>query len=173
MTTLRWFSLCAAVVLCASCADEAGEKQPETAILSEDGTFRGYQLGDRRDQVLNREKWTPAFKSDSLIKYEKSLFLLKDSVEMNVFLAFDELGLFEIQADLYSHSTAHLRAIDSAFSKSLTQAYGEADTLGLERRWTTYSKKNNTVEITMSQEANTEGERFVSLNYLEPLDDAY
>jgi len=173
MTTLRWFSTIAFVFLLISCSDESSETQVEETILMEGGKFRSYRMGYGPDRVQEGEKWSPAFVSDTLIEYEKDVYFLEDSLSLFVFLAFDELGLFEIQADLYGGSRRHLQTIDSSFAQSLTQSYGAADTIGQERRWTTFSQKNNTVEITLSREIDASGQRFVSLNYLEPLDDEY
>ena len=175
MTTLKWFKLPLLLLLLASCSEmEEGRKNHrEERLIDDSGFFRGYRMGWSPDTLLLKEKWTPEVSSDSTIEYHKRILAYRDSVRVNAYLAFDTYGLFEIQVDLFFDSDSMHSTIEKEWSEKLTFSFGEPESLLTTKRWTTFSESNNLVEISLSQERTISKEPFISLNYLEPLNDEY
>jgi hypothetical protein len=175
MTTLKWFSLSTALLLLASCAqvEENTEKSHEEVLIESSGFFRGYKMGWTTDSLEANEKWNPVVSNDSTIEYLEELVIIEDTVLLQAYLAFDAYGLFEIQVDVFTDDDTLSEDIMDQWSTILSEPFGKAENLLSSKRWTTFSRSNNTVEITLSQERNRENQKFISLNYLEPLDDEY
>jgi len=175
MTTLKWFSIPFLLFLAAGCTQEGRieSSQQEEVLIDDSGRFRGYLLGASPDTVLAAEKWTPVVANDSIIEYSERVYFSEDTVSLDVYLAFDTYGLFEVQVDVFTMDDTLAETILDHWSDVLNTAFGEHETLIAAKRWTTFSASNNTVEITLSQERNDRGRKFISLNYLEPLDDEY
>jgi len=130
-------------------------------------------MGWNPDSLKANEKWSPVVSNDSIIEYHETTMILEDSVLLDAYLAFDAYGLFEVQVDVFTKSDTASSAILEDWSNKLTTPFGEPESLITAKRWTTFSASNNTVEITLSRERNDGGQKFISLNYLEPLDDEY
>ncbi|MCZ4407747.1 hypothetical protein O3Q51_02935 [Cryomorphaceae bacterium 1068] len=175
MTTLKWFSLSIALFFLASCAqvEENMEKNSEEVLIESSGFFRGYKMGWTTDSLQANEKWNPVVSNDSTIEYKEEVVIMDDTVILQSYLAFDAYGLFEVQVDVFIDDDTLSDDIIDQWSTILSRPFGEAENLLSSKRWTTFSKSNNTVEITLSQERNRENRKFISLNYLEPLDDEY
>lgn len=177
MTTLKWFSfsfLLLFLMACSQVEENSQDSQAEEATLIENsGLYRGYEMGWEPDSILAKEVWTPKVANDSTIRYHEKVFLLGDTVLVDAYIAFDVYGLFEVQVDAFTDDDSLSKAIIENWSAKLSESFGEPKTLLYSKRWTTFSESNNTVEITLSQERNDQNQRFISLNYLEPLDDEY
>ncbi|MGB6035928.1 MAG: hypothetical protein WBG42_06645 [Cryomorphaceae bacterium] len=176
MTTLKWFSIPFLLFLATGCAQQEEKKEnshQEEVFIDNSGLFRGYVLGSSPDSVLAAEKWAPAVANDSIIEYRVPVYFSEDTVLLKAYLAFDTYGLFEVQVDVFTMDDTLAETILDNWSAALSTAFGEHENLIAARRWTTFSESNNTVEITLSQERNDQSQKFISLNYLEPLDDEY
>jgi hypothetical protein len=154
-------------------AEEKKEDRLEEVFIENSGFFRGYKLGWLPDSVLASEKWIPIFFNDSAIVYHEEVFVLEDTIVFDAYLAFDTYGLFEVQVDVFTNDDRLTDTIIKEWTTRLTSPFGESENILASERWTTFSQSNNTVEITLSQERNDQGRKFISLNYLEPLDDEY
>lgn len=130
-------------------------------------------MGIEPDSLMSMETWKPAVKTDTLIVFREKVEVKDHEYKLIVFTAFDAYGLFEVQVDCFPYGKRGHEEIYEAWRKKLNSAFGESELVFAARRWTTYSINNNLVEITLSNEKDDEGKDFVSLNYLEPLDDAY
>ena len=175
MTTLKRFSLPILLLLVISCsqAEKAGEERQDEVLIENSGFFRGYILGSDPDSVLAIEEWTPTVVNDSMIQYNERLLLFEDTVTLDAYLAFDAYGLFEVQVDVFTMNDTLSKTIIDQWSESLSVPFGKPENMMTSRRWTTFSESNNVIEITLSQERNIESQKFISLNYLEPLDDEF
>jgi hypothetical protein len=175
MTTLKWFSLIT-LLFCFGCSQSDQSRSirnKDEILIEESGFFRGYKLGWSTDSVLTKESWTPVLSNDSVIEYHQSVIIMEDSLPLDAYLAFDELGLFEVQVDVFTDGDSLSKGIIETWSKKLTESFGEPEDLVTARRWTTMSASNNLVEITLSLDRTPQSEPFISLNYLETLDDEY
>lgn len=175
MTTLKRFSLPMLLFLLISCApvEETGKNHKEVVLIENSGFFRGYKLGWAADTLLVNEKWVPVISNDSMIYYHEEVIFWEDTVLLDAYLAFDTYGLFEIQVDVFTKDDSLAETILETWSAILSSPFGKPEDLPASRRWTTFSESNNTVEVTLSQERNDENQKFISLNYLEPLDDEF
>jgi hypothetical protein len=175
MTTLKRYSFLLLTLVLISCAqvEEKEEVYQEEIFIENSGFFRGYKLGCLPDSVLAAEKWIPVVSNDSTIEYHEEVVLLDDTFMLNAYLAFDTYGLFEVQVDVFTNDDTLSNSIIENWSTRLTDPFGEYESILTSRRWTTFSQSNSTIEITLSQEQNNQRKKFISLNYLEPLNDEY
>ncbi len=175
MTTLKWFSFSIPVLLVFSCTqvEESTENRQEEVLIESSGFFRGYEMGWTTDSLAANEKWSPVVSNDSTIEYHEEVVIFEDTVLLEAYLAFDAYGLFEVQVDVFTNNDTLSEAIIDRWSTILSEPFGEPENLLTFRRWITFSESNNTVEITLSQERSGGNQKFISLNYLEPLDDEY
>lgn len=177
MRILKLFSLLFLIVGVYACATEQ-PKQDEVlvefdSILRKDttGLIRGSAMGDLPEDVLSREEGTPVVNSDTLVEYGYSYNLITGKTDARLYYAFDEFGLFEIQIDMFPETEDEAKDLRSEIEDELTAKYGKSKELGSLKRWTTFSRSNSLVEITLSNESADQGKPFISLNYLEPLPD--
>lgn len=175
MTILKWYNLPILLLALVSCSlvEEKSVTQSNEILIENSGFFRGYQLGWPPDSLFANEKWAPSISNDSIIEYHQEVWVIQDTAHLDAYLAFDAYGLFEIQVDLFIKNDSVSQAILEDWSARLNEPFGNSELLLNSKRWTTVSEANNTVEITLSQERNDERQTFISLNYLEPLDDEY
>jgi hypothetical protein len=145
----------------------------ENGGVENTGYFRGYLPGMEPDSVLKRESIKPTVKSDTLLVFEHPLTISGEETQIRSYLAFDAYGLFEVQVDCYPEGEEGIGEIFAHWSTKLSEVFGEPDTIASVKRWTTFSRSNHKVEISLSMERDASDDKFVSLNYLEPMDDAY
>ncbi len=177
--TYRLFFL-ALLVMGLGCSGEkeiseeaAGKARFVNVLFGNDSTtlFRSASIAAGVGRVENGEPHKPSLSSDSLLTYEFSLG--EDSLESSVelFYSFDTYGLFEVQADIYPQTDSIAKFISEDIAEYLNDRFGSAKQIGIVKRWTTNSASNTIIEITLSNETADSDEPFVSLNFLEPLDD--
>lgn len=174
----KWFKYAAApavLLFLAGCESPPQKEEPTfgTEILApgEGASVRGAQLGDALEAVREREAFTLAEEGLSHLVYESEVDINERPAEVTVYYNFDEFGLFEIQIDLYPAERADAVLAFDHLKTMLTTLYGAPRKALGGLRFTSYSPSNNVVEITLSDESRDAGVPFVSLNYLEPLDD--
>jgi hypothetical protein len=127
-------------------------------------------VSDSPDIILNNETEVAVISSDSLIQYQFNYIDDADTLEVDIYYAFDTFGLFEIQSDIYTSGSFENKAWLNQLKAGLTAQFGDAESLGSTHRWTTSSPSNNIVEISLGVERDIDGIPFISLNILEPLD---
>jgi len=168
----RLFSLFI-ILLFSSCEHYSRVEDTSDILLDSLGWFRGYKLGDSPEDILSMEAWQPAIQTDTLIEIKQDIRFKEQTIPTSIFLSFDELGLFEVQADLWVDSDSISKLMLKEFKERLGANFGNYQTIGDELRWTTNSASNTIIEITLSQDQSENNHQFLSLNYLEPLDDKY
>ena len=177
MRILKLFSLLFFLLGIFSCASEQPKQDEEViefdSVFREDtaGLIRGSAMGDLPEDIVRREKATPVLNSDTLVEYDYSYNLKTGNTDARLYYAFDEFGLFEVQIDLYPKTEDEAKALRMEIDEELTAKFGKSKELGSVKRWTSFSRSNNLVEITLSNETADAGKPFISLNYLEPLPD--
>lgn len=129
-------------------------------------------MSDSPNDVLAKEIGQIVVNTDSLLTYELLIALASDTLNTRLYYAFDSFGLFEIQADLYASTEGWMKPYLAQIDSGLTLAYGQGKTVGKTRTWTTVSSSNNIIEITLASEVDDNNIPFLSLNLLEPLDEA-
>jgi len=176
MTELRWYSAFLLLLLFA-CGNEPKQKeaelQPVLAQLFGDseGLFRDADIGQQISQTEIPDSAEVLQNTDSLISYKLQVNRLDSSSEVTVYYTFDDFGLFEIQVDIFPLNPNASSYYMSILQDELTGRYGDFNQMGAVKRWTTVSPSNNRVEISLSNESADYGEPFISLNYLEPLEE--
>lgn len=178
MRILKLFSLLFFSLGIFACTSE-NPKEEEIIILEYDSVFRqdttglirGSAMGDLAEDIVKREEGTPVVNSDSLVEYNYSYKFKSGNTDTRLYYTFDEFGLFEVQIDLYPETEEGAKALRSEIEAELNSKFGKSKELGSLKRWTTFSRSNSLVEITLSNESADAGEPFISLNYLEPLPD--
>jgi hypothetical protein len=172
---LKWFSLFFLLVVLA-CGSPPVEKEPALEATDfigqkENGIYRGIDIGLTNESFSSSLRDSVLEQSDSLVK---SFFVIDKGgrvCEVVTHFSFDVYGLFEIQSDIFPPTDSVSKVITDMLQAELTLRYGEFARLGNTMRWTTNSERNNIIEISLSNESIDYGEPFVSLNYLEPLDE--
>jgi hypothetical protein len=173
---LKLYSLLFFIGLLVGACNETSQNSDQDsldAVLFSKGKnteFRGHTIGDKPEEVLERETADVRVKSDSLLRFSQELNLPEGKTDLRLIYVFDSFGLFEIQADIYPPSMKKGKEIEEKLSAILSDKYGELSHIAMVKRWTTNSPANNIVEISLSLEKDPEGAPFVSLNYLEPLE---
>jgi|SRR5690554_987979 len=178
MRILKLLSLLFLISCVFACASEQ-PKQEDGQIVEFDSIFRedttglirGSAMGDLPEDIVNSEHAEPVINSDTLVEYEYAFHLKTGNADARLYYTFDEFGLFEVQIDLYPETEDAAKALKLEIEKELTAKYGDSKELGSLKRWTTFSRSNSLVEITLSNESADFGKPFISLNYLEPLPD--
>lgn len=155
------------------CGTEEKNDLKEETGPGDSGYLRSFKPGLTFSEVMDSETWKPDLSTDTLVFFSRETTVEGYDSRLDIYLAFDDYGLFEVQVDCYPSRAEGLKSIFDIWHESLSKAFGKADTVLFATRWTTYSPSNNTIEVTLSIESDDLGHRFVSMNYLEPLDDAY
>ncbi len=174
----KWFKYGAAagvLLFFAGCADPAREDASGFAAVilapGEGASIRGTQLGDALEAVRKRETFVLTEEGLTHLIYESEVDINERPAEVSVYYNFDEFGLFEIQIDIFPEERADAVLAFDRLKTLLTSLYGAPRKALGGLRFTSYSPSNNVVEITLTDESAEAGVPFVSLNYLEPLDD--
>lgn len=161
------------LVLLSSCISHQNKTKGDTLLIDSDGWFRGYLLGQNAEDILEKESWQPVVSNDSIAEFRQSIIYKDDSLELDLYLSFDQLGLFEIQVDFWIENQTLSKGMLAEFDHKLSLAFGEFRLSGEEKMWTTNSETNSIIEITLAEEESAKEKKFLSLNYLEPLNDKY
>ena len=179
MRILKLYSLLFFILGIFACASEQPGQEEIVLIEKFDSVFRedttglirGSSMGDLPQDILKREEGTPVINSDTLVEYDYSYNFKTGNTDARLYYTFDEFGLFEVQIDLHPQTEDDAKALRLEIENDLTANYGKSKELGSVKRWTTFSRSNSLVEITLSNESADIGKPFISLNYLEPLPD--
>lgn len=163
------------ILLIASCGEEKREARTNFQIVAgntEAGHFRGIAMRSNMEEVKSREVMPlENEKSDELVY--KAPLGESDSSYFRVYYTFDEMGLFEIQTDVFPPSAEDAQRLYDRFLKHFDKKYGKSDGPPYYATWKTRSGENRTVEITLINETQDAGKPFVSINFFEPIEKEY
>lgn len=122
----------------------------EGVMLSDFGTFRGFNLGEKKDTVLAKEKSKPSEADEGYLYYESKL---NDSNSYNISYTFDEGGLDEIQSDIYIHNPNNTDKVFDSFKSYFDDHFGKSEDHQGFTVWTVKSAKYGDVRINLSDES--------------------
>lgn len=152
--------------------DKSESQSVATQLLGEgEGLFRDANIGASYGHTELPDSAQVLQNTDSLISYKLQIHRGDSSSQVTVYYTFDDFGLFEIQVDVFPLQAEASEYYMNLLEKELTNRFGDYNRVGAVKRWTTVSPSNNTVEISLSNESADYGEPFISLNYLEPLEE--
>jgi len=119
-------------------------------MRSEFRTFRGFNLGEKRDSILAKEIGNTIEADEGYLYYE---FKLNDSNSYNVSYNFDDTGLNEIQSDIYIHNQKNTEKVFNAFKSYFDDHFGKSESHQGFTVWTVKSEKYGDVRINLSDES--------------------
>jgi len=171
MSTLKVYSLFFLSLLLFACSNvQEKAEEPEFKLSDKGAIFRKVNMGDSPTNVKSSETAEPVFISDTLMQYRAQLSWKGEEIVSDLYYNFDEYGLFEIQADYFAAKEKR-DSLFQAMNDLMTEEYGSASRNFESLRWTTPSASNTLIEVSLSKEIDLEGNPFISLNYLEPLNE--
>jgi hypothetical protein len=129
--------------------DKYGEEL-KGVMRSEFRTFRGFNLGEKRDSILAKEIGNTIEADEGYLYYE---FKLNDSNSYNVSYNFDDTGLNEIQSDIYIHNQNNTEKVFNAFKSYFDDHFGKSESHQGFTVWTVKSEKYGDVRINLSDES--------------------
>ncbi|MCA1763474.1 MAG: hypothetical protein ABR574_07570 [Cryomorphaceae bacterium] len=176
MTELKWYSAFLLLLLFA-CGSETGQKEEAMKPIitqlfaNNQGLFRDASIGQSYAETNIPDSAEIIQNTDSLIQYELDIQYGDSSSNVTVYYTFDDFGLFEIQVDVFPRGKEAAAYYMNLLEDELSERFGDYNRIGAVKRWTTASPSNNRVEISLSNETADYGEPFISLNFLEPLEE--
>ena len=122
----------------------------EKVVISDQGVFRGFSLGDSLKNIKAKEKETPKEEDENYLYYEYK----SDSLTtFNVSYSFDEKGLNEIKSDIFVKNNMDVAEdIYNKFKEYFNQHYGQSETEGGFDVWSVKSEKYGEIRIDLSNE---------------------
>jgi len=122
----------------------------ENVVRSDDGLFRGFNLGDSISAVVAKEPGKPIEEEKNYLYYE---YKLDSTATFNVRYTFDERGLNEIESDIFIVNDTNLaEGTFNKFKKYLDEHYGESKTERGYNVWSVKSEKYGEVMIDLNNE---------------------
>jgi hypothetical protein len=122
----------------------------EAVMHTDAGAFRGFNLGDKIDTVLAKEV-APASEADEGYLYYE--FKLDSTASFNVSYNFDELGLNEIQSEVYINNPDNTENVFNAFKLYFDEHFGKNVSHQGFTVWTVKSDKYGDVRINLSDDS--------------------
>ena len=147
-------SLLLILIVC-SCSQPKSKLAPyghvfESVMLSENGVFRGFNLGGKQDSIRKKETVKPMETDSGYLYYELKL---DTTGSFNITYNFDDEGLNEIQSDIYINNANQVDDVFSKFKSYFDEHYGASQTRQGYTVWTVKSEKYGEVRISLSDES--------------------
>lgn len=128
-------------------------------------------MGMTPEEVRSKLVNEPSYFSDTLIVEEFGLDSPQGYVRINY--TFDAIGLFEIQADVLVKETLLRQRSFLTLQQYFDDLYGEGECQDNYCSYSTFSRQNTVVDLTLSYESEVGEHPFISINFLELLSDGY
>jgi len=143
------------ILIFASCEDSKSPLSKygsffEHVMRSENGVFRGFNLGVQIDSVLENEQAKAVEADENYLYYE---FQQDTTGSYNVAYTFNEKGLAEIQSDLFITNQANTDSIFNCFKSYFDEHYGPSETDMGYSVWSIKSDLFGDVKINLSNES--------------------
>jgi hypothetical protein len=170
--TLLFFSGILLLIL-SSCSEKRGTSEQALREVGGDlknSHMRGVEIGDNKEAVKTKEKNKPIEETPTSLLYRQQISRA-DSSYYEIVYNFDELGLFEIQADVFLQDPAVSKEFFDQIMEKFNEKYGAPSGDGGIVGWLTKTKKNTSLEITLSNEGIEYIRPFISINFIEPLEE--
>ncbi len=125
----------------------------ETIMITDMGAFRGFSLGDKLDSIQAKEK-AKLIEADDLYLYYQSK--IDDTTgTYNISYTFDEMGLNEIQSDIFLTNADQADGVFNTFKTYFDEHYGSSESHMGFNVWTVRSDKYGVIRINLSDESDT------------------
>lgn len=125
---------------------------PSIILGSNDGVFRGVNLGDSIVTVWRKETLKPIETDSGYLYYE---YLLLDTIgSYNITYNFDEQGLYEIQSYIFINDAANTEMVLNGLKKHFDKYYASTQADMGFNAWSVKSDKVGAVKINLSDESN-------------------
>lgn len=137
---------------CSNSKSELKEFGPvfKSVVLSDEGIFRGFSLGDAQVEIQNKEIAKPIEADSGYLYYE---YKLDTTGSFNITYNFDEKGLNEVQSDIFINRSEEAEAIFNKFKAYFDEHYGESETQMGFNVWSVKSDKYDEIKISISNES--------------------
>lgn len=122
----------------------------ESVMRNDTGAFRGFSLGDKLDQVQSKEPGKPAETDANYLYYE---YKLDSANSFNITYTFDDMGLTEIQSDIFINNSENTDVVFNHFKTYFDEHYGASESHQGYTVWTIKSEKYDVVRINLSDES--------------------
>ncbi len=159
-------------LLLVACAgeDNTEEQYFNTIIKTEQGHFRGVEIGDSLATVKAVDPDYLVFESEEELEYQIPL-VEEDSSFFDINYSFDEFGLFEIQVDIYLSNPDETTLMFERFKTYFNKKYGESMMSAGYTTWLTQSAQKNNVEVSLIDESTDFGYNLLSITFFEQFSD--
>jgi hypothetical protein len=121
-----------------------------TIMLTDAGTLRGFNLGDKLDTVKSQEIAELTEADDAYLYYEAEI---DTTGTYNLSYTFDENGLSEMQSDIFINNADHTDAVFNQFKNYFDKHYGPGESHNGFDVWTIPSEKYGKVRINLSDDS--------------------
>lgn len=125
----------------------------EKVMVNDMGTFRGFNLGDKLDSVQAKETVKLTEADEDYLYYEAKIDDTTGTYSISY--TFDEMGLNEIQSDIYINNANNTDTVFDQFKNYFDKHYGPGETHGGFNVWTVKSEKYGEVRINLSDESSS------------------
>lgn len=126
-------------------------------MRTDNGIFRGLNLGDKFELVQSTEAGKSIESDSSYLYYENKIDTTDQPSSnigsFNITYNFDETGLSEIQSDIFIKNADKADEVFSKFKSYFDHLYGESESHKGFNVWSVKSEKYNNVRITLSDES--------------------
>lgn len=122
----------------------------EAVVHTDNGAFRGFNLGDKIDSVLAKEVGPASEADDGYLYYE---FSLDSTAAYNVSYNFDELGLNEIQSEIFITNPENTEKVFNAFKSYFDDHFGKSVSHQGFTVWTVKSDTYGDVRVNLSDDS--------------------
>lgn len=143
------------LLLASSCSDSGSSLKKygtvfESVVLSDEGTFRSFNLGDSQDDILNNEQTKPIEQDKGYLYYE---FPIDTIGSFNVTYTFDEMGLNQIQSDIFINSAEKTEDVYNKFKTYFDEHYGNNQSQMGFNIWSVKSEKFGEIKISLTNQS--------------------
>jgi hypothetical protein len=141
-----------------SACDSKKEKDPldqygifvKTVMLTDTGSFRGFNFGDPMDAVLAKESAKASEADENFLYFEYRI----DTVgSFDIAYDFDESGLVEVQSYVYINNINKVDSVFNAFKDYFDDHFGKNETQMGYNVWSVRSEEYGNININLSDES--------------------
>ena len=157
------------VALLTACEDKPAEVESDLSTILqsvEGGDVRGSTIGDRREDVLKREKANIVHNMPDEVTCRIPTGM-KDSTFYDITYNFNEQGLYVIELDVFPTDLRSTNALFNDFQNYYNQRYGASSSDDGYTTWFTKSNQGTDIEITMIDESKEMNKPYLSLTFYE------
>ncbi|MES2592499.1 MAG: hypothetical protein V4608_11485 [Bacteroidota bacterium] len=143
------------VVVLFSCSKSSKKLEKYGSVVSavmhnDSGVFRGFSLGDGFKMIQEKEAGKALEVDSGYVYYE---FPIDTMGSFNITYTFDEMGLVEIQSNVFVTNAANTEEVFNKFKSYFDEYYGSSETKMGFNIWSVPSEKYGNVLINLGDES--------------------